>query len=159
MKLIEGKSKDLVINTWIRVLGSVLVALSGLVLFTDKVANFSFINNFGFIDTKTFLWVLSQTISPLLLAFSVVFRPYKVSYLIPIYIYVVQLYWVFRPSIQFDDYLIQSYAIGSCVLYILMLYVIRKVRLFHDWRHYQNQKFQKEATEIINSIKGEDGRP
>src|SRR5690606_29619940 len=64
---IKEKLNDLVTKVGIRITASLLVALSGLILFTDKVTTFGITSNFGFQDTQTFIWALSQSFSPLIL--------------------------------------------------------------------------------------------
>jgi hypothetical protein len=89
--------------------------LSGVILFTDKLTSFSFKNNYGFEDSQTFVWVLCQSLSPIILCLGGMLRPYKVFYHIPLYLYFIQIYWIFDPSIQFDDLLIHVYATGFCI--------------------------------------------
>jgi len=102
-----------------RIIASLIIALSGFILFTDKVFYFELNNTYGFKSSQAFIWVLTQTLSPLILVLGAVFKPYKISFLIPVYFYSIQLYWVFRPDIQFDDSLLQVYAIGCCLGFVV----------------------------------------
>lgn len=112
-----------------------MVALSGLILFSDKVFPYEFSDNYGFADSQTFLWVFSQTISPLILILGLVFRPYKVAIIIPLYIYFIQMYWIFSPGVRFDDALLQTYAIGAVFGFIALIAAINWY--FH---HATNQR-------------------
>lgn len=123
-KLTRIKYDDQVLKVTIRTFASILVALSGLILFADKVITFDLSNNYGFADTQTFVWVFMQTFSPLLLILGLVFRPYKVAIIIPLYIYFIQMYWVFSPGVRFDDALLQTYAIGAVIAFIALIAVI-----------------------------------
>lgn len=152
---IEEKLKDQEIKAAIRVFGSMLVALSGLILFTDKVTSFELADNYGFKSTKTFIWVLCQSLSPFILLFSLIFKPYKTSFLIPIYIYTIQVYWVFKPSIQFDDYLLQVYAIGTCCLFIFLTYAINKMKYFRNKQIQENKVLIEEAKKTLELLKNE----
>lgn len=132
---IEKKSKDQVTKEVVRAIASILVALSGLILLSDKVFTFTLENNFGFKSTTAFIWILSQSISPLLLALAANFKPYKLAYTIPVYLYAIQLYWVFDPSIKSDEALLHIYALGCVVIFVLLVWLIRtKIYKAHQER-------------------------
>lgn len=161
MELTKVKSKDqaakvhnLETKFTLRVFGSFLVALSGFILFIDKVAKgFHLENNFGYDDTETFLWVMSQTLSPLLLIIASLFKPFKTSYLIPIYIYAIQFYWIFKPNTLIDNGFLHLYATGFCLGFLLLSYVIFKFNSLKKKRELENEKFQKDVTETIELLK------
>ena len=100
------------------------MALSGLILFADKVITFELAENYGFSDTQTFIWVFTQSISPLLIILGFMFRPYKIAITIPLYMYFIQLYWVFSPGVRFDDVLLQTYAIGAVAGFVALIIAI-----------------------------------
>src|SRR5690606_36713218 len=64
---IKERLNDLVTKVGIRIFASLLVALSGLDLFTDKVTTFGITSNFVFQYIQTFICALSQSFSPLIL--------------------------------------------------------------------------------------------
>jgi len=131
---IKERSKGPVLREAIRAVASVLVALSGLILLSDKVFTFKLENNFGFEDTQTFLWVFSQSISPVLLILGANFKPYKLAYIFPVYLYSIQLYWVFDSGLYLDDPLLHVYALGSVVVFVLL------VRFIHIKLHKARQE-------------------
>ncbi len=131
---IKEKSKNPVLREAIRAVASILVALSGLPLLSDKVFNFELENDYGFGDAQTFIWVLTQSISPLLLILGANFNPYKLAYTIPVYLYAIQLYWVFDTSLQFDDALLHVYALGCVTVFVLL------VRFIHSKLHKARQE-------------------
>lgn len=53
-----------------------------------------------------------------------IFKPYKIAITIPVYMYFVQLYWVFNPAIRFDDILLQTYAFGAVFGFIALVVAI-----------------------------------
>lgn len=67
-----------------------------------------------------------------------IFRPYKVAITIPVYIYFIQLYWVFNPSVRFDDALLQFYAIGAVAGFVALVAAI-------NWYFY-NASNQRQKT-------------
>ena len=134
-KLKQTKFDDQVLKATIRTFASVMVALSGLILFADKIFPYELSNNYGFADTQTFIWVLCQTLAPLLLIIGLVFRPYFISIIIPVYIYFIQMYWVFSPGVRFDDALLQVYAIGTVAGFVTLIVAINWY--FH---HATNQR-------------------
>ncbi|MCM4160356.1 hypothetical protein FHG64_18740 [Antarcticibacterium flavum] len=123
-KLTKTKYNDQVLKVTIRTFASALVAVAGFMLFADKILEVNFAETYGFADSQTFLWVFTQSISPLLLIIGLVFKPYKIAITIPVYMYFVQLYWVFNPAIRFDDILLQTYAIGAVLGFIALVVVI-----------------------------------
>ncbi len=145
-------------TTKAKILGSLLVALSGIILFSDKIANifsFELSNTHGFADSNTFLWVLSQTLSPILILLASLFTPYRTSYLVPVYIYTVQLIWTFNSNLRFDDYLLHLYAIGVCIGYTLLGYLLIKINSMEKRRDIQFKEFKKETKEVIELLKKE----
>lgn len=135
MKLRTTKYDDQVLKASIRTFASILVALSGLILFADKIFPYELSNNYGFADSQTFIWVFSQTLAPLLLVLGLVFRPYFISITIPVYIYFIQMYWVFSPGVRFDDALLQIYALGTVAGFVTLIAAINWY--FH---HATNQR-------------------
>ncbi len=137
-KLATTRYDDQVLKAIIRTFASVLVALSGIILFADKVFPYELSNNFGFSDTQTFIWVFSQTLAPLLLIIGLVFRPYFISITIPVYIYFIQMYWVFSPGVRFDDALLQLYALGTVAGFVTLIAAI-------NW-YFHNATNQRQRT-------------
>ncbi|MEM8506192.1 MAG: hypothetical protein AAF717_00120 [Bacteroidota bacterium] len=127
-----------------RTFGSILIALSGITVIFDKVfpiwqESQTFIlgplvemlynwsaekQNFGFKSPTSFIWSFFQSLTPLVLIFAFFFKPYRISYLIPIYIFSIQLYWVFDPSYQMDNPLLHVYAIGAVIGFIGLVVII-----------------------------------
>lgn|SRR5690606_10084214 len=124
IKRIAQRLNDLVPRAGIRITASLLVALSGLILFADKVTTFGITSTFGFQDSQTFIWALSQSFSPLILILGSCLRPFRIAYTIPGYIYFIQIYWVFHPEIRFDDVFLQIYAIGFVSGFTTLIIVI-----------------------------------
>ncbi len=138
MTLTKTRYDDQVLKATIRTFASILVALSGLILFADKVFPYELSNNYGFADTQTFIWVFSQTLAPLLLVLGLIFRPYFISITIPVYIYFIQMYWVFSPGVRFDDALLQVYAIGTVAGFVALIAAI-------NW-YFHNATNQRQRT-------------
>jgi hypothetical protein len=111
----------------IRVLGSILAILSGILLFSDKIVQIQFTNTYGFADSQTFLWVLSQSLSPLVLIAASLFKPYRISYSVPVYFYFIQIYWIFDSSLKWDDSLLHIYAFGSALLFCITILIISHI--------------------------------
>ena len=153
--MINGTSNDQGVKGGIRIVGSIIVALSGLMLFSDKVLTIELTNNFGFKNTSTFLWVLTQSLSPFLLVLASVFKPYRISYTIPVYFYTIQLYWVFDPSLKMDDALLHLYAFGSVLGFLLLSYVIIRINDLKTRKQLMDEEFKKETKEVIKLLKSE----
>lgn len=145
-KLTKTKLSDPVIKEVTKTCGSLLIILSGVILITDKIyPNLQLSNNYGYQDTQTFIWVLSQTLSPFLILIAVFLKPYRISYMVPVYLYFIQMYWVFDPSLKWDDKLLHLYASGVVISFIVLAiggsYIIQRAH---------NRKAQK--IQLLNSM-------
>ncbi len=139
-----------------RIIASILIALSGLLLYLDKV--FIFIgfeghSTYGFSNYSNFVWNLTQSIAPLLMIIAFRFRPYYLSFLIPIYCYAIQIAWIYQPDLYMDDIQIHLYAIGTCSFFILLLLLINKISLWRKQQEMLKNEFQQETKEILNILK------
>ena len=119
----------------------------------DKFITLYFENNLGFRSPQSATWAVFQNLGILLIWFFIPLKPFKVSYLVPIYIFTIQNYWVYNPSIQFDDYLLQTVAIGACVLFLFITYIISKAKILHDQRALEAQQFIKEQRESLELLR------
>ncbi len=104
-------------------LGTLLVIIGGLILYSDKVMiafNLSFQVPQKFADVgmdfQTYIWLISQTVSPVLIIAGAFYKAYHISYLIPLYCYSLQLFLIFFDYKIIDDSYIQVYAIGTALL-------------------------------------------
>ena len=153
VKLKDLEGKEDVKPLRIKIFGSVLVALSGFILFADKVITLKLSNNYGFADTQTFIWALSQSLSPFILVIALLFKPFKTSFLVPLYMYFIQIYWVFNACTTFDDFLMQAYAIGTCIIYIILIYIIKRYKIFRDKLFEENRIFHDEAKKTMDVLR------
>lgn len=108
-----------------RIIASILVILSGLITITEKFYTFHFDNNFGFYDSQTLVWTFSQMFAPILLMLAFTLNPYKVSFTVPVYLYSVQIYFIFSDHIS-DRHFINHYAIGSVLLFLLCIFLFNR---------------------------------
>ncbi len=157
MVSIEPKLRDLASREVIsRAIASIMVALSGLLLYLDKVIVYFGIeggNTFGFNDLETFVWILTQSLAPLLMIFAYPFRPYLTSFLIPVYCYAVQLVWIFQPEYTFDHMFLQAYAMGSCILFFLLFFFMEKMKQWKKRHESMKNQFKEEKKEILDILK------
>lgn len=138
-----------------RMFASFFIALSGLLLYLDKVLFFYEIegHSHGFTDYPTFIWVLMQSLAPIIMILAFYFKPYFTSFLIPVYCYTIQIIWIFEPNMKIDHPLLHVYAVGSCLSFLLLMFVIKKIS---SWRMYQTtlkKEFQQETQEILHILK------
>ncbi len=122
MELTQPKSKYLgnkdVNNykeTILKIFASLLVIFSGLILFSEKITTFGLTDTHGFKSVKTFIWMVTQTLAPILLCFGAFLKAYRFSFFIPLYVYFIQFFWVFNADkLVLDDPLLHIYALGFC---------------------------------------------
>lgn len=140
----------------IRIIASFLIIFSGVMLFIDKISTFGITATFGYSDVQTMIWVLMQTLSPMILCFASLFKPYKIVYFGTIYFYFIQLYWVVYPdSLHLDDSLLNVYALGFCVLsFVTFIFTMIILKIVVDENKILLQNIKKLTSHIVLSIKG-----
>ena len=109
-------------------MASIIIALSALVLYADKALAFLDISVMmpekfaeNGVSTEIFIWLVAQTISPLLIIIGSILRPYFYVYIIPIYCYVLQFYFVLIDYSLVDDGYSYAYSLGITAFLILIM--------------------------------------
>jgi hypothetical protein len=130
-----------------RLFSSSLVVLAGIILLLDKICVYFDIhleNNHGFANTEQFAWLFSQIIVLLIVIFANQFKPYKISYFIPIYVSFLQLYWLFFSATYSDTSIFNWYVFGSSILFALSIFFISSF--------FNKDKEQKERLSLLESV-------
>ncbi len=83
-------------------------------------------NLYGWNNTETFVWVVCQSLSPLILLIAAYFRPYLFSFIVPGFAYALQLAYVFNPDLVVEDSLNWVYLVSSVSLIMVTIYAVRK---------------------------------
>ncbi|WP_340067035.1 hypothetical protein [Ascidiimonas aurantiaca] len=148
MQWIEQKLESPEARAGTRIFASLLIALSGLVPISDKLITLELANTFGFSDTSTFIWSLCQTLTPILMALGAMMKPYKISYSVPVYFYSIQLYWIFRPELRFDNVFTHIYATGCVVAFVLLVIFINNVFQKIDRAKHARIHFLEKALDL-----------
>ncbi|OEK08088.1 hypothetical protein A8C32_14730 [Flavivirga aquatica] len=139
----------------IRIIGSIVVGLSGVLLFLDKILSLTGIegsNTFGFSNYSNFIWVLTQGIAPIILALGILLRPYFLSVLIPVYCYSIQIIWIFQPQYYYDNEYLHFYAIGSCFIFVLLFLFINKVSRIKHKNNLEIEQFIEKANTFMKEV-------
>ncbi|QYS86284.1 hypothetical protein JJC03_15360 [Flavobacterium oreochromis] len=113
-----------------RILGSIFIIASALISYLDKyviVYSIRFNNNFGYNSSADLVWATSTTIAPLLLIIGANLRPYKISYIFPVYTYTTYLFWVFRGE-KTDYGWSKFYAIFITLLFVFFMIGMSKIK-------------------------------
>ena len=119
--------------------GTFLIALSGCILYLDKV--FDYIGYEQTIDSDYYsfsalVWTMCQSISPILIIIGANFKPLRISYVIPLYCYSLQIFYVFFDLRIVEKHYTPYYAIGTAIL-LCVLIVLLKL-LFNYLRSLRN---------------------
>ena len=111
-----------------RIIASLLILFSSILLILDKLIVVEFTNNYGLADSATLLWVVTQSIAPILICFASAFKPFRIAYIVPIYLYTLQLFWMFSSSDPKSDDrdFMYIYCLGSVVLFVLIIILFNK---------------------------------
>ncbi len=112
-----------------RVLGSFFILLCSISVTFEKLFDFYFDNCYGFQEEDTLVWMVSQTLTPIILVITRPLKPFAICYLFIIYFFSIQLYWIFDPNIPIYLYKVQLYAAGSVAIFILSTYLISKIKI------------------------------
>jgi hypothetical protein len=124
-----------------RILGTVLVVLSGLITYADKL-HFSFDNNFGYDTTTAFIFSFTTTISPIILSIGSNFRPLRLSYIFPIFIYSANAFWVLSQDKTDMGY---SYYYAGVVVISFVLLIIFIDKFIRKEKYYKSKVSLLEA--------------
>ena len=130
-----------------RLLSSLLIVVAGIILLSDKLSvyfNIKLTNNHGFVNSEQLIWATSQIITLLIVIFANQFKPYKISYFIPIYISFLQLYWIFFSPTFSDSSIFNWYVFGSSILFALSIFFISSF--------FNKDKEQKERLSLLESV-------
>ncbi len=131
-------------------IGTLLIVLSGLVLYLDKLFVYFDItldNLYGWPSTGDLVWAVCQTVSPLLILVAAFLRPYIFGVVVPCFCYALQLGFVFDANMAFDDHLVWVYLVGSIILVLVVIYSLKK-RL-EDLNFLKEMEYQNAIDENI----------
>ena len=138
-----------------RIIGSILVFLSGIILYLDQIFNLLNISSsatFGFTSFSNFLWAFTQSVAPILLIISSYFKSYKVVYVVPIYCYSLQLLWTFGGAHSDRPYT-YFFALGFSFTLLLFIFFAKKLYLFNRKKKDLNKEFVNETRDVIEILK------
>ena len=113
-----------------RLIASFLVLVSGMILLSDLFVsyyNIEFKNIYGFNSTTNFVFWLSMMVSQLLLIIAAQFKPYRISYLAPIYIISLSLYWIFFSNDYDNKSYFNIYVLGFSVALLVVISLISMI--------------------------------
>ena len=120
-------------NVKSKLFASALVALSGIVLYADKALvyfgiTFALPDKFAEagMDMPTFVWLWAQTLSPLLIIMGAVIRPYIYAYIVPIFCYILQIFFLLFDSGDEDFSYVSIYVMGTSLLVFFGIIAIKK---------------------------------
>ena len=94
---------------------------------TIACQNIEFKNIYGFNSTTNFVFWLSMMVSQLLLIIAAQFKPYRISYLAPIYIISLSLYWIFFSSEYDNKSYFNIYVLGFSIALLLVVSLISMI--------------------------------
>jgi len=116
------------------VIASFIIALSGLVLYADKAlvgVDIAALMPDKFVEKGVspdiFIWIIGQTISPLLIILGSILRPYFYAFIVPIYCYVLQFYFILIDYSLIDNGYSYAYSLGITFILIVIMYFARTV--------------------------------
>lgn len=105
------------------IFGTVILILSGCILYLDKVFNYFGIGqemDFGYYVTlEAFIWHVSQTVFPLLILLAFQFKPKRWALISPLYIYSIQMMYILRDQHYIEAQYFWFYTIGFVLCCII----------------------------------------
>lgn len=125
-----------------RFFGTFLVVISALITYTDKLG-FELDYNFEYNSTTNFIYALTTTLSPIILAIGANFRPLRISFIFPIFIYSANLFWVLSDN-KSDMGYSYHYAFAVVICFILLI-------LFVD-KFIKKEKYYKNKVSLLEAL-------
>ncbi|WP_130735482.1 hypothetical protein [Flavobacterium sp. J27] len=113
-----------------RIIASFLVLVSGMILLSDLYVShyhIEFKNIYGFNSTSNFVFWLSMMVSQLLLIIAAQFKPYRISYLAPIYLISLSLYWIFFSNDYDNKSYFNLYVLGFSLALLIIVSLISMI--------------------------------
>ena len=129
--------------------------LAGLLLYLDKFflqVGFESEVTFGFTNFGNFTWALTQSLAPLLMLIGVYLKPFKTSFLVPVYCYGLQIIWTFGSQYS-DSFLSYVFAFGICVIFVFLVYILKKTSLYFGRKKSQDDQFIANAKDVLAMLK------
>ncbi|WP_445711195.1 hypothetical protein [Flavobacterium sp.] len=124
-----------------RIIGTFLVILSGLITYSDKLG-FEFDYNFGYSSTDNFIFAITTTLSPIILAIGANFRPLRISFIFPIFIFSANLFWMVSDD---DSDMGYSYHYAFAVVICFVLLILFVDKFIKKEKYYKNKVSLLEA--------------
>ncbi len=133
--------------------GTLLMILSGLILYADKIINyfnvtFSYVPDYYY-DLDAYIWSISQTISPILILFSTFFKPKRWSYLSPLAAFSVQFMYIMRDESIIEKDYFWYYTAVFIIFFYVMIYFLRKGLRFFSLQIRNLKKMVKVLGDFI----------
>ena len=119
-----------------RIIGSILVVLSGFALFADLIFSYfgiQFKNTYGFNSSENFIFYNGLLISVLLNIVAGRLKPFLLSYLIPLYCIILSFYWIY--FLEYSDkevFNIYVFIISVTTLLIVSIITIKAKKHFEQ---------------------------
>ena len=143
-------------NIHTRIVGSFIICFSALLLCADKLVQylpFEIKEIHGFSSLEDYVWVLMQSVAPLVIIVGTLFKPFKITYLVPTYVYCLQLSWSLSENTN-DHYLANAYAMGIfCTLMFSVLYILNKIDKRYKKIRSEELEFIEESKEVLEILK------
>lgn len=136
------------------VFANIVVTLSGLLLYLDKV--FTYYNIVIPIpsrldpldwDQETFIWFITQTFTPILLIIAFWLKANKWFFLIPLYCYILQLHFNLLDYKIIDSEYLYYYAFGTTLLTVFVVNLVGKLSA-----RRLKRRIQKEKERLLNEL-------
>lgn len=125
-----------------RSFGTILVILSALITYTDKLG-IELDYNFEYNSTTNFIYAFTTTLSPIILAIGANFRPLRSSYIFPIFVYSANLFWILS-SEKSDMGYSWYYAAAVCISFVVFI-------LFVD-RFIKKENYYKNKVNVLEAL-------
>lgn len=110
-----------------RLVSSFLVLVSGMILLSDIFVShykIEFDNLYGFNSTSNFVFWFSMMLSQLILIIAAQFKPYRISYLSPVYIISLSIYWIMFTTDYDNKSYFNIYVLGFSIALLIVVSLI-----------------------------------
>lgn len=120
------------LNERASLVATLIIALSGVVLYADKAlvgVDITALMPDKFVEKGVspdiFIWIIGQTTSPLLIIWGSVLKPYFYSYIVPVYCYILQFYFILIDYSMVDNQYSYAYSLGISLILLFIMHFAR----------------------------------
>lgn len=114
------------------IIGTVIVLLSGIILYADKIINYFDLQiDYEFkyyVELEVFVWTVAGTVAPLLLIIGYFLKPYRWALAAPLTAYSVQIMYIWRDEKWIQRDYFWHHTVAFMVGFVVLVYILKNYK-------------------------------